>query len=379
MPIRRVLASLLAGAAAGGAALLAYGCASANPDYDASRPHHRPTGFQNNHIEFRPKNFLTDVLLGWRLPSAIKGLPPPPQTEPPVVRPDLMFLRANALAGATMQPAVTFIGHASTLVQMPTPEGGLNLLTDPIFSERASPVPFAGPKRHQPPGVSLADLPRIDLVIISHNHYDHLDEPSVRALAAQPGGSPLFVVPLGLKAWMEKRGITRVVELDWWQHHKLKGAEVWLTPVQHWSARGLGDALATLWGGYAVLSPQFHLYFSGDTGYSKDFATTRERFADRQTPALGGGFDLALIAVGAYEPRWFMRDQHLNPQEAVQVHMDLAAKRSIGIHWGTFELTDEALDQPPRDLAAARIARGLPQADFDVLAIGQTLKLPRRQ
>jgi N-acyl-phosphatidylethanolamine-hydrolysing phospholipase D len=340
---------------------------------DAPAPsHHRNGRFQNNYIEFEPKGL--GALLSWRIAAAREGLPPAPSEPIPTVTADLSFVAANARAGAAMQPALTWIGHATMLVQA----GGLNVLTDPMFSERASPFSFLGPVRQQPPGIALTDLPHIDVVLVSHNHYDHLDDPSVRALAAQPGGAPLFVVPLGLKAWMAERDITNVAELDWWQSHRLGEVEFVLTPVQHWSGRGLGDRMATLWGGYAVFAPDLHWFFSGDTGYSKDFTDIRARFAARQRPQDGGAFDLALIAVGAYEPRWFMATQHVNPAEAVQVHRDLGAKRSVGVHWGTFAMTDEALDEPPRALAQAVRAAGLAEDEFTVMAIGQTRTLPRR-
>ena len=293
-----------------------------------------------------------------------------------MVKPDLKFVSANN--GKTQEPAITWIGHASMLVQI----GGLNILTDPVFSDRASPVSFAGPKRYQAPGISLKDLPQIDLVLISHNHYDHLDLESVKALNAQAGGAPLFVVPLGVKKWMASIGLSNVQQMDWWDSKNVatpRGqVELHFTPVQHWSARSISDRRATLWGGYALFAPEAHLYFSGDTGYSQDFIDTQKHFAARQTPQQGGGFDIALIAVGAYEPRWFMKEQHVNPEEAVQIHLDLKAKRSIGVHWGTFDLTDESLDQPPKDLAAARATKNLSEESFDVLAIGQTLKIPRR-
>jgi N-acyl-phosphatidylethanolamine-hydrolysing phospholipase D len=298
-------------------------------------------------------------------------VPKPPQTPTPVVRTDLNFITSNAQAGAAMQPAVTWIGHATVLVQL----GGINVLTDPVFSERASPVSFVGPKRAQAPGLSLAELPRIDAVVISHNHYDHCDSASLQALNAQPGGPPLFLVPLGLKALLADLGITNAVELDWWQQHTLGGVDIVLTPVQHWSARGLTDRLKTLWGGYALFARDFQVFFAGDTGYSRDFADIRERFAARQGER---GFDLALLPVGAYEPRWFMTEQHVNPEEAVRIHRDLRARRSLGIHWGTFELTDEPLDEPPRALARARQAAGVAEDEFGVAAIGQTLRLPRR-
>ena len=343
------------------------------PGSPARPPHHRDGGFQNRHIAFEPKGL--GELLRWRYTAWRDDLPPPAVEPTPRTAPDLAFIGANARAGAAMVPAVTWIGHASVLAQL----GGLNLLTDPIFSERASPMPFLGPQRASPPGLALAELPRIDAVLISHDHYDHLDEASVRALAAQPGGRPLFVVPLGLGAWFADLGaITSVVELDWWQAHRLGAVEIVLTPVQHWSGRGLNDHMRTLWGGFAVFAPEFHLYYSGDTGYSPDFTDTREHFAARQQPALGGGFDLALIAIGAYEPRWLMASMHVNPDEAVGMHRDLGAKRSLGVHWGSFEMSDEALDAPPRALDTARRAQGVAAEDFFLLAIGETRRLPRR-
>lgn len=348
-------------------------CATVNPHYDPGRAHHRPGGFQNLHIAFEPKGLLT--VLQWQWDAVRNGLPPPPATPTPTVAADLPFIARNAQAGTAMEPAVTWIGHASVLAQF----AGLNLLTDPVFSERASPVSFTGPRRAQPPGLTLSQLPRVDVVLVSHNHYDHLDEASVLALNAQPGGPPQFIVPLGLKAWFAERNITRVVELDWWDSHRLRGpsgeVEVVLTPAQHWSGRTLADRLATLWGGFAVFAPDFHFFYSGDTGYSPDFREIRRRFAPRQA---GGGFDIALIPVGSYEPRWFMREQHVNPEEAVQVHLDVGARRSMGVHWGTFNLTDEPLDEPPRALARALKGQGLGPDNFFLLAVGETRRLPRR-
>jgi N-acyl-phosphatidylethanolamine-hydrolysing phospholipase D len=367
------------------------GCAAyANPYYNAAKPHHTPEGFKNNYIASATKGGA--AFFRWQVERLRGGFPKPPETLTPQVRADLEFIKANAIKTGfsdkranlrvdasfappdMMQPAITWVGHATMLVQA----SGVNVLTDPMFSQRASPVQFSGPKRAQPPGIALADLPRIDVVLISHNHYDHLDLDSVKALAQQAGGAPVFIVPLGIKVWFSKLGITTVKELDWWDSVVEKGVEFNLTPVQHWSARSLGDRTQTLWGGWAVFGTYFHWYYSGDTGYSKDFFDTQQRFASRQTAVLGGGFDIALIAVGAYEPRWFMEDQHLNPAEAVQVHKDLKAKRSVGVHWGTFELTDESLDQPPKELAAARKEQGVDEDDFFLLSIGQTRKLPVR-
>jgi N-acyl-phosphatidylethanolamine-hydrolysing phospholipase D len=340
------------------------------PAATAPLAHHRSDRFQNNYLEFEPKGL--GELLKWRLDAARKGLPRPAAAPTPRVAAATAFIHANAKAGATMQPAMTWIGHATMLAQT----GGCNILTDPVLSERASPLSFAGPKRHAAPGLALSELPHIDVVLLSHNHYDHLDEASVVALAAQPGGPPLFVVPLGVKRWFAERGIDGAIELDWWQLVRVGEIEVFFVPSQHWSGRSLSDRMCTLWGGYAVFAPDFQLFFAGDTAYSKDFADIRSRFASRQ--GNGRGFDLALIPVGAYEPRWFMKAQHANPAEAVQIHLDLAAQRSIGIHWGTFQLTDEALDEPPRALAAAARERGLADDAFTVMAVGETRRFARR-
>jgi N-acyl-phosphatidylethanolamine-hydrolysing phospholipase D len=348
-------------------------CTHVNPDYDPAKPHHRPGGFTNPDAPDIPAGF--SAFLKWQIERRLYGPPRLDGVPAPVVAPDLAFLRANARAPRGAQvPAVTWIGHASVLAQL----GGLNVLTDPQFSERAFPVQWLGPARHQAPGVALADLPHIDVVVVSHNHYDHLDEASVKALAAQPGGSPMFVVPLGVERWFAEQGIERVTRLDWWEALTVGGVEIHLVPVRHWSARSLTDRRETLWGGYALFADDCHLYFSGDTGYGPDFRAVRERFAARQSPALGGGFDVALMAIGAYEPRWFMRNQHLNPADAVQAHADLGAKRSLGVHWGTFHLADEPLDRPPAELAQARASAGLAPEDFFVLAIGETRRLPRR-
>ena len=273
-----------------------------------------------------------------------------------------------------MVPAVTWIGHATALVQA----SGLNVLTDPIFSKRASPLSFAGPARAYPPGLRLTELPHIDVVVISHNHYDHLDRDSIVALSHQKGGSPLFLTPLGLNAWLRNLNISNAVELDWWQHHIHAGVAFHCTPAQHWSGRGVHDRNQTLWCAWAVLGADFHWFFSGDTGYSQDFADTRRHFSNWHSAEQGGGFDMALIAVGACLPRWFMSMQHVDLPEAVQVHLDLGAKRSIGVHWGTFSLSDEPLDQPIHELNAARTSKGVAENEFFIVPIGATNRIPPR-
>ena len=349
-----------------------------NPYYNPAKKHHRPDGFQNNYMSFRGKRW--HELLRWRWQAWRAGHPRPITTQIPIVKPDLGFIHANAGAGFQMQPAVTWIGHITVLAQM----GGLNILTDPVFSDRCFPVQWAGPKRQTPPGLQPDELPHIDVVLLSHNHYDHMDEGSLLALSKQAGGSPLFITPLGHQRWFARRGIHRVVELDWWDTHVLDATDhsaripVTLTPAQHWSARTATDALRSLWGGFAVMAPDCHLFFAGDTGYSKDFIDIRQHFARAQTPELGGGFDIALLPIGAYEPRWFMKDQHVNPEEAVQIFHDLGCKQAMAVHWGTFELTDEALDEPPRALALAKQKTGLQADRFSTLAIGETMKISHR-
>jgi N-acyl-phosphatidylethanolamine-hydrolysing phospholipase D len=327
--------------------------------------HHTARGFRNNYVASVTKS-LGDILR-WQFQRLRAGLPPPPRLATPCQTADLEFIHRNARPQG-MTPASTWIGHATTLVQA----SGLNVLTDPIFSRRASPLRFAGPARVYPAGLSIGDLPHIDVVVISHNHYDHLDRDSIRALSRQPGGSPLFLTPLGLKGWLRELKITNAVELDWWQCHSHNGVDFHCTPAQHWSGRGLHDRNQTLWCAWAVLGADFHWFFSGDTGYSRDFADTRRHFASRQSEELGGGFDIALIAIGACLPRWFMSLQHVDLNEAVQVHLDLGAKRSLGVHWGTFSLSDEPLDQPLHELDAARIAKGVSGERFFILPIGAT-------
>ena len=254
--------------------------------------------------------------------------------------------------------AVTFIGHATFLLQLP----GLNILTDPIFSTRAGPFFWAGPKRVRPPALPLAQLPRIDVVLVSHNHYDHLDLPALGWLARER--QPLIITTLGNKAWLEKRGVSRVVELDWWQAHQAAPElGVVCTPAQHFAARWPWDRYRTLWGGFALKTSAGSLYFASDSGYCGAFREIGTRL---------GPFALALLPIGAYEPRWFMEPVHMNPDEAVRAHLETRSRRSLGMHFGTFQLTDEGIDDPLHDLAAARTAHGVAPADFGTLGFGET-------
>ena len=253
--------------------------------------------------------------------------------------------------------AVTFIGHSTFLVQV----GGLCVLTDPIWSDRCSPVSFAGPRRVRPPGQSLDSLPGVDLLLITHNHYDHMDLPTLRKVRAR--WQPSTATGLGNARHLAKAGIRSAVELDWWQTTELAGARVTYVPAQHFSARGLHDRNRSLWGGFVVEAHSAVVYFAGDSGYCPYFAEIASRF-----PRI----DLALLPIGAYEPRWFMRQHHVNPEEAVQAHLDLQPRRSIGMHFGTFQLTDEAIDAPILALRQAQARAGVAHAEFDVLGFGET-------
>ncbi len=259
---------------------------------------------------------------------------------------------------------VTWIGHATFLVQA----GGLNLLTDPVWSRRASPLSWLGPSRFLPPALSLDALPPLDGVLLSHDHYDHLDDPTVEALVARFGGGLPWLAPLGHRDWLEGRGVERVVELDWWEEAALDGVRVAAAPARHWSRRGLRSD-TRLWGSWAVLPPGVGegVLFVGDSGYGPHFQEIGQRL---------GPFRAAILPVGAYEPRWFMAPVHMNPEEAVRAFLDLGgAGGMVGSHWGTFRLTDEPPLEPPERTRRAWRAAGLPEERLHLPGIGGTAVL----
>jgi L-ascorbate metabolism protein UlaG (beta-lactamase superfamily) len=266
--------------------------------------------------------------------------------------------RMPAKVGAD-EIAVTFINHMTCLIQLP----GLTVLTDPVYSTRASPVQWAGPRRVHAPGVPFEHLPRIDIVFVSHNHYDHMDLPTLKRLARAQTPSPLFVTGLGNADFLREQDIPNVLELDWWGQATLPNAVLMFTPAQHWSNRGVGRN-RTLWGGLWISAGQRSVYFSGDTGYSSLFADLRRAHGEP---------DLALLPIGAYEPRWFMCDQHMNPAEAVRAHVELGARSSIGTHFGCFQLTDEGIDEPVMALDLARREQGVDALAFHAPRPGETL------
>ncbi len=326
-----------------------------NPYYDPAKTHHTPEGFRDPEVE-SGRATLRDIW-DWKREARREGKPHPPGSPTPIARPDLERITGS-------ETSATFVGHSTMLLRI----GGLSVLTDPIFSKRASPFSFLGPKRVVAPGILPDELPPIDVVLISHGHYDHLDRASVRRIHRRFGNRTLFVAPLGVGALLRRWGISNVVELDWWQSHAYRGLDMTLTPARHWSARSFNDRNRMLWGGFAVFTDGFSCYFAGDSGYGSHFRETRDRLASRERG--GALFDLALMPIGAYEPRRIMKEHHMNPEEAVVAHREIGARRSIAIHWGCFQLTDEALDEPPLRLVDARKAAGLADDDFVALPVG---------
>ncbi|MBS7455609.1 MBL fold metallo-hydrolase [Coralloluteibacterium stylophorae] len=321
-----------------------------NPHYDPHKPHHTPQGFRNPDPDTRGSGDLRR----WRRERREQGLPKPPAGGYDAFR-SAWCGQADFGGG---EDAAWWLGHASVLLRV----GERTVLTDPILSGRASPLRFAGPQRRTPPAATVATLPPIDAVLLSHNHYDHLDYDSIRRLVRRfPDAA--FLVPLGLGDWLRRRGARSVHELDWWDATEVHGLRFDCAPARHWSARTPWDTNRSLWCGWTVRRAAFAFYFAGDTGWS-------ERLGEI---ARLGPFDLAAIPIGAYSPRWFMRGQHIDPAEAVRLHRAVGARRSIGIHWGTFELADDALDEPPRLLADARRAASLADEAFRTVRIGERI------
>ncbi len=289
-------------------------------------------------------------VLKWQLGWHDERRPRSPKTGVPVptLRND-----GHGLVGAR-RDAITWIGHASFLIQL----GGTNALIDPVLSDSLGP----GIRRNVAPGLAESALPRIDLVLITHNHRDHMDKPSLRRL----GGSPTYAVPRGLGKWFRRQGFEHVVEMDWWQQEEIAGLEVTFVPSQHWSRRGLLDTNRSWWGGFVLEHDGLRVYHSGDTAWFDGFRLIGERV---------GHLAAALLPIGAYAPRWFMKRQHMNPEDAVRAFLALGADQFVAMHWGTFKLTDEPLDEPPELLREVWQRQGLPDSKRMIPAIGETLWL----
>lgn len=332
-------------------------------------PHHGPDGRYRN-----PWPLGSDpppgggAMLRWTWERLRNGVPPDPAPERiPRADPDPAVPRLPAGGADAAELRVTWIGHASFLVQLP----GINLLTDPVFSDRASPLRRIGPRRFQPPGLALEHLPPIDLVVLSHDHYDHLDGPTVARLRDRYGDALTWLTPLGYRRWFARRGVARVIELDWWQETVIDppgrpGVRIAALPARHWTRRRLWDTRRRLWCSWGVTSSSRRVYFGGDSGYGPGFS---------EIGAREGPFDVAILPIGAYEPRWFMASSHVTPEEAARAAVDLRAAAVVAGHWGTFRLTDEDPLEPPVRMRAAWAALGLPTSGLHIPAIGETHRL----
>lgn len=322
--------------------------------------HHAEDGSFRNPWPDSVAHGFRDVLRWMRERRADPRAPTPPRGSFPTATPDVMHPRAAADVATA-----TWLGHSTVLLQV----AGLNIITDPVFSERAFPVQWAGPRRVMAAGMSLGELPPIDVVLLSHSHYDHLDKPAAKWIAKHHP-SALWVTPLALGSYLRDWGVREVVELDWWQTRTVRGVTVTGTPARHFSARRVGDRNRTLWSGYAIEVGGRRVYFAGDTAAHPEFAQIGEA---------AGPFDLVLMPIGAYDPRWFMHVVHVNPDEAVDAyqavmsaHPGAPAPMMLGLHWGTFRLTDEPMDEPPRRTTAQWAARGLPAERLWIARFGET-------
>ena len=335
--------------------------------------HHRKTGFSNRDASVLIGNFPWYEMVWRSLRGDFKPLTAPLNGYTDFAREWSVAVDHARLAQRQQAPVVTWLGHVSVLLQV----GGLNVLTDPTLADFAGPYGRFGAPRMVPAPLRGDRLPPIDVLLISHNHYDHLCDATIAAMVAS-GQRPQIFVPLGLKAWFDARNIPNVTELDWWSHADVmcdqtgqplpEPVRLHFTPAQHWSRRTPFDTNASLWGGYMVehkpgATDAWRFMFPGDTGYSSDFKAIRQRL---------GAVDFLALPIGAYLPRDFMKKMHVNPADAVQLMLDLDAKQAMGVHWGTFKLTQEAFDHPPRDLAAALQAHGLAQNRVWLMRHGET-------
>lgn len=339
-------------------------CSTQSPYYDPAKAHRGQYGFVNPGVEHYETPFWEVIQRRSRGDFA------------PVREPDGGYdafaarwrvpLDTFALSSpsASKQPRLVWLGHASTLLQL----GGQNVLIDPHLSDFAGPLSWLASRRRIPAPIAPEALPPIDLVLITHNHYDHLDAATIDRLMAS-GQKPRFLVPLGLKAWFDERGIANVEELDWWDQRTQGPLAIRFLPAQHWSKRSLTDTNQSLWGGWAVewQAPDrapWRFVHTGDTAYNPDL------YRDIRT-RLGGAIDLLGLPIGAYEPNDFMRRHHVNPEEAVRLLQVLGAKQAFGIHWGVFEISNEAFDQPPKDLLESLFRNGVPTERVWLLKQGE--------
>jgi len=332
-------------------ALLTGGCLGVGGAKPGAPAHHREHGFANPNPAFTRAPFGTRIR--FFVTRMFETTFMPKTASFPVAPSDGHALRAN-----TGDPTITWVGHATLLVQL----DGVNVLTDPQWSGRASPVSFAGPRRLTPPALAFEDLPPVHVVVISHDHYDHLDVATVRRLAAEH--RPRFLVPLGIKAWFADVGITEnVEELDWWDVRTVRGLTFTCVPAQHFAQRTLWDMNRRLWAGWTIAGRDRRLYFAGDTSYFAGFKEIGARL---------GPFDIAALPIGAYLPAVIMKPVHTDPREALDAFADVGARALLPVHWGTFDLADEPIDEPPKLLEQHARARGLAPERLWIFKHGET-------
>ncbi|RPE03111.1 MBL fold metallo-hydrolase [Candidatus Pantoea deserta] len=320
-----------------------------NPWYDASKAHHTPEGFCNLEPDPRQPGDLDR----WRKERKAQGLPFPPQNG-------YEAFKANWFQSADLSgddDRVWWLGHAAMLLRL----NQRYLLIDPALSLRASPLPFAGPKRKTPAPLRISQLPRLDYVLISHNHYDHLDLTTVKRII-QRFPEVTFLVPLGLETWFRRRGARHVYPLDWWQSQRENDLTLTAVPARHWSMRTLKDRNRSLWCGWVIRSEAVNFWFSGDSGFSENLAEIPRRL---------GPFNLAALPTGAYAPKWFMQSSHMDPDHAVSLWRLMGQPLTIPVHWGVFELADESLDEPPVELSRAIARSGEDNGRFAPWKIGE--------
>jgi N-acyl-phosphatidylethanolamine-hydrolysing phospholipase D len=328
----------------------------------SANAHHRPGGGYRNPWPEGELHGLKDFL-AWRIGEWRRGsrVPSPPVGSLPSRHPAIVAPHA-----ARGYRSATWVGHSTVLLQL----GSLNVLTDPVWSDRASPLRWVGPRRLMPPALDFDALPKIDVVLVSHNHYDHLDAPTVKRLAKRfPDAT--WLCPLGVAALLRSWGVRAIEERDWWQHVDAPNFRAACTPAQHFSARGLGDRNDTLWCGWTIEADGVRVYFAGDTALHPEFGAIGERL---------GPFDLVMLPIGAYDPRWFMRAVHMDPEDAVAAYRALLVNTNstppcLALHWGTFRRTDEPVDEPPTRFTRAWRDAGLPESTCWVFAHGETRRI----
>jgi len=331
--------------------LLIFGCNNYKYTYDENKKHHGKKSFQNNYPHPEKKSFLK-----WQ----IEKFKNPDNYELKETKTEFIFPNINSIINSN-NDLICWLGHSTFLLKI----NNKIIITDPHLTSRASPFTFIGPKRKIPNLVSFSNLPQIDVTLISHNHYDHLDITTIKEIYKK-NSKTFTLAGLGHKHILNFLSSNSLIELDWWENFEYQNLSFTFVPVQHWSSRVIVDRNKSLWGGWVIEYENKKIFFAGDLGFSKDIIDIKEKF---------GEFHLAFIPIGAYAPRWFMKTMHVNPFEAVKIHKIIAPKKSIAMHWGTFKLTDEPLNEPPVKLRETLLSENIPLDTFLILKPGQIIDI----